>query len=103
MSSKPTKPAKSGYDLIKEFKSRYGDDYLENVPDATDECWLVIQYRTFQTRWLRAICTTIESAELRKIGVQMLIDEGYGGCQIEDKVFVERVWLDHLYGMEMKF
>ena len=66
-------------------------------------CWLVIHYRTFQLRWLRAICTTPEEADLRKRAVEQLIDSELGGCEHGDKVFVEEALLNHLYGKEMHF
>ena len=76
----------------------------ENLPDPSP-CFLVIQYRTFHQRWLRAICTTRESAELQKLSVQVSIDSVHPGCERDDKVFIEASLLDHLYGgvMQIQF
>lgn len=73
-----------------------------SLPEVT-KCWLVIQYRTYEQRWLRAVCTTPESAELQKLSVQISIESGHRGCEPDDKVFVEETLLDHLYGHGMKF
>jgi hypothetical protein len=73
----------------------------KNFPDPSP-CFLVIQYRTFHQRWLRAICTTRESAELRKVSVQVSIDSEHRGCERADKVFIEASLLDHLYGGVMQ-
>ncbi len=68
-----------------------------------DPCWLVIHYRTYQERWLRAICTTRENAEARKSMVSKCIDEESEGCKRGDQVVVEQTQLDHLFGHGMMF
>ena len=73
------------------------------MSSETKFAWIVIHYHTYQQRWLRAICSTPESAELRKSVVQFSIEDGQQGGELGDKVFVERVLVDHLYGKEMHF
>ncbi len=77
------------------------EDQFANIPDPSP-CFLVVQYRTYYQRWLRAICTTRESAELRMVSVQVSIDSEHRGCERGDKVFIEASLLDHLYGGVMQ-
>ena len=61
-------------------------------------CWLVVRYRSFYERWLHAICTTVDSANARRMAVQSWCDHGDAGCKPDDRVVVEESQLDHLLG-----